>query len=247
VADTQSATHLFTCGVPQGSSIGPLLFTAYVAPIANIIHAHGLYYHQYADDLLIYAPIHPSDLATSIDKISACLAEVRDWFLLNHMLLNASKTELLLVGTQLLIARYRPMVKILFAGSTLIPANFLKYLDITFDPTLTFTKHATNIASSVRSVASAIHHLRPTLNTSIASGLAVSLGLSKLDYSLSVFAGTSARNLSTLQRAQNSLVRSIFSLPWHFHVSDFYQSLHWLIVSQRITFRIGNYDVQIIT
>ncbi len=138
----RSTTTRCMFGVPQGSVLGPFLFSVYVSPISELIASHGVQYHQYADDTQLYVAVK-SD--SDIKKLEQCTKAVKDWFTTNGMLLNPDKSEALLIARKTNAEKFAGGVCV--AGSDITFAVQLKSFSVTLDQNLSFDQHVGTLSS----------------------------------------------------------------------------------------------------
>lgn len=82
-----------TCGVPQGSILGPRLFVLYVNDICNV--STLVKYILFADDTNMFCT--DNNLTELHDMLNRELAKLCKWFAVNKLSLNLSKTNYMLI------------------------------------------------------------------------------------------------------------------------------------------------------
>ena len=105
---TLSRRFELSCGVPQGSCLGPLLFTIYFSKLFDILKFHLPTPHGYADDTQLYLSFSPNDSSSEVEAVSAienCIRDIHQWMTEDNLMLNDGKTEFLLIGTQMQLTK----------------------------------------------------------------------------------------------------------------------------------------------
>ena len=214
-----------TCefGVPQGSVLGPILFTLYVAPVANVIASHGVCHLQYADDTQLYIALKDED---SIVKLQNCADDVYNWFAQNGLSLNPEKSEAILLGTGARLRQEQPISSISIAGSDVDIRDSVRSLGVTIDSGLTFNQHVDYICKTSAYHIRSLRHIRKFIDTDAAMSVATALVGARVDYCNSLLYGTSKRNIDKLQRLQNSLARAVTGTGASEHITPVLKKLH---------------------
>ena len=112
-----------SCGVPQGSILGPLLFLCYVNDIVPSVDCKLLLYAD--DSALLVSDKYPQCVA---DKLSKELESYRQWLVDN-------KTECVLFGSKNKLKKVNTFL-VTYDGNEIKPSNSAKYLGITLDESL---------------------------------------------------------------------------------------------------------------
>ena len=144
VNGTSSQPMDLNFGVPQGSVLGPLLFLIFINDLPNCVKQSKIV--LYADDTALF--FANKDVMTIERVLLEELNSLNNWFHENGVIVNCSKTNVMVFGTsQSLGKTSRPVLKL--SDSFLPVKEFCKYLGVIFDSNLNWHGHIDTIGSKV--------------------------------------------------------------------------------------------------
>ena len=136
-----SARSTLKYGVPQGSVLGPLLFTLYTYPLGNVIGHYNISYHFYADDSQLYDSAIPDEVPRMAANLSIAIAGVCSWMTGNKLKMNEDKTEIILIGTRSGIAKVTILISLMVLNCHIPFVENVKNLGVILDSQLSFDAH----------------------------------------------------------------------------------------------------------
>ena len=218
-----SDSQPLTCGIPQGTILGPLLFLLYINDLPNCLaNAHP---RMYADDT--HLTFASNDVAHLEENMNDDLDKITEWLAANNLTLNSSKTEFMLIGSRQRLNTFNRLPSFTIDGNSIKQVEFTKSLGVYIDENLTWNTHIRHISKKIASCIGTLKRSRSFVPFETLLCIYNTLVQPHFDY-CSVVWGNCNKSLSIkLQKLQNRAARILTSSSYDANADDLFVKLGW--------------------
>ena len=191
-----------TCGVPQGSVLGPLLFLLYINDIGSCISTNIP--RLFADDTGLF--IHGTDISTVMTTAQNVLIKLQDWFYCNKLTLSIPKCSYIIFrGRKKDLPIDLPVLRL--NGIAIEKVECVRYIGVMLDSFLSYKQHVDSICTKLSRLFGVFTHLRHKIPQTYARQIYYSTIFPHVNYCLEIYGSCVPKIMKTLQTKQNSLMK----------------------------------------
>ena len=241
IDSSYSDPSILDCSVPQGSWLGPRLYSDYVLPLGALIRFLLLLFHGYADDTQL---LKATKLTTDAQTATAMhlengIEKINKWMTDNKLKLNPEKTEFLTLTSDQ--NRHKIIIDSIEVNGELIEkSKIAKNLGVVIDSTLNMRAQINQVRRSCYYQIKWISKIRPCLDKETAKTIVHALVISRLDYCNGLYSGLAKSDIHDLQMVMNQAARLVVQQKRDPNISIrcTLKDLHWLPVAERVEFKM---------
>jgi len=233
----ESSATVVSCGVPQGSILGPLLFVIFLSDISSVMSNHPVKYILYADDVQMFMSSPPLAVTEAINTMETCVAQLQIWLSSQKLILNPKKSEFIIFSSRHNV-QYLTNLSIQIGGHRITSSDSVRDLGVFLDYQLTLSVHVDKIRRQSFMLLRLISKIRRFLSKNHCALLIDSLVLSRINFCASVFIGLPKHQFNRIQSIMTYAIRVIEQLKRRDSVAPALQARKWLTVESRAISRL---------
>lgn len=251
IENNKSNKKTITCGVPQGSVLGPIMFLIYINSIGNLNLKGNI--KLFADDTTI---IYFSDNILQLENdIKYDLNIVFKWLQLYKLTLNFNKSTYMLISKK--NSNKQLISKLIFNSQIINYSKTVKFLGLYLDENLSWKYHIQNLRTKISPLIGILYKIRHFVPLKYLKNIYFCLIYSKIQYLISIWGSAYRTNLTPLKKLQNKVIKCIHNLPSLEPTINLYQPRGYLdlkniyklkisVLIQSINFQIKNSDIKLL-
>ena len=234
VGDSRSTLKNVTCGVPQGSNLGPLLFLIFINDLPNC--SDMFQFTLFADDSTLTATFHRDETEIT-NKVNDELIYVNYWLMANKIAINADKTKYIAFTY-----RRQTMLNLIRIGDIRIrETTDIKFLGVYLDRSLTFKNHVKYISSKLAKSIGILNKLKYYLPLIVMKTLYRTFIQPYLLYGLQSWYSTYSNNTKSVVMLQKRAIRTITNSDYLAHTGPLFKALSILQIDHLFKYQILTY------